>query len=52
MLLLLVPVVVINALESTLLRLVLITVATAVVIMLLAVLTKARTGEMFMAGAT
>jgi hypothetical protein len=51
-LLLLVPVVVINALESMLLRLVLISVATAVVIVLLAVLTEARTGEMFLAGAT
>ena len=51
-LLLLVPVVIINALESTLLRLVLIIVASGMVIMLMGVLTKARTGELFMVGAT
>jgi hypothetical protein len=51
-LVLLAPVVIINALGSTLLRLLLIVVATAIVIMLLSVLTKARTGEVFMAGAT
>lgn len=51
-LLLLAPVVVINALSSASLRLGLIFVVSAIVIMLLAILTKARTVELFIASAT
>ncbi|KAK3343400.1 hypothetical protein B0T25DRAFT_554244 [Lasiosphaeria hispida] len=51
-LLLLIPVIAINALESTLLRLILIVLAAAMAVMLFAVLTRARTWEMFLAGAT
>ena len=50
--LLLLPVIIVNALESMLLRLVVIVAAAAMAIMLFAVLTKVRTWEMFVAGAT
>jgi VIT1/CCC1 family predicted Fe2+/Mn2+ transporter len=51
-LVLLIPVVIINLLKSMILRLVLIIISTAVVIAILAVLSKARILEMFIAGAT
>jgi hypothetical protein len=51
-LLLLLPVIAINALGSTPLRLILIVLAAAMAVMLFAMLTRARTWEMFVAGAT
>ncbi|KAK0716306.1 hypothetical protein B0H67DRAFT_582828 [Lasiosphaeris hirsuta] len=51
-LLLLSPVIALNALESALLRLILIILAAAMAVVLFAVLTRARTWEMFVAGAT
>ena len=51
-LLLLLPVIAINTLGGSLLRLVLIILAAAMAVMLFAMLTRARTWEMFVAGAT
>ena len=52
MLLLVVPVIVVNAVERVTLRLLVIALSSALFIVVLSMLTKARTGEIFVAGAT
>ena len=51
-LLLIVPVIVVNAIDRVALRLLVIVVASIIFITVLSMLTKARTGEIFVAGAT
>jgi hypothetical protein len=51
-LILLLPVVVINAVEKPAVRISIITTASAAVIMLLAMMTNIKTSEMFLSGAT
>lgn len=51
-LLLIVPVIVVNAIDRVALRLLVIVVASTIFITVLSMLTKARTGEIFVAGAT
>jgi len=51
-LLLIVPVIVVNAIDRVALRLLVIAVASTIFITVLSMLTKARTGEIFVAGAT
>ncbi|KAF2495500.1 hypothetical protein BU16DRAFT_561784 [Lophium mytilinum] len=51
-LLLLIPVIIVNAIDSVALRLLVIAISSTIFIIVLSMLTKARTGEIFVAGAT